>query len=235
MSTKERARRRHATSRQGGLPLFPIVVTVIVVALLAVLIVSALGDDDEGDGGGGDVAQTRPVTVDGDALPGFSSQPISDDDAVGTVAPTVTGQSFDGAATAIADDGRPKAVAFLAHWCGHCRAEVPRLAAWLDDNDVPDGMDLVLVPTATSSAQPNYPPSDWLIDAGLGDLPIVVDSDSSEVHAAFGSGGFPYWVFLDAEHRVVARMSGEFPDDPQIYTNLFEALASGGAITDPRS
>lgn len=234
MSTKARASQRHATKRQGGLPLFPIVITVVVVALLAVVVISAMGDDADGDGDGG-VAQTRPISVAGTPLGAFTSQPISEDSALGTLAPTVSGQNFSGDVVEIAADGRPKAIAFVAHWCGHCRAEVPRLADWLDDNDVPAEVDLIIVPTSTSSAQPNYPASEWLGDAGLDVLPTVVDSENSEAHIAFGSGGFPYWVLLDADHEVVARMSGQFPDGPDVYTTMFEALAAGEPITDPRS
>jgi len=234
MSAKARARRPRTTKRQSGLPLFPIVITVVVVALLAVVVISAIGDDD-GSGDDGGVAQTRPVEVAGTPLTAFASQPISEDTALGAAAPTVSGQDFTGGTVEIAADGRPKAIAFVAHWCGHCRAEVPRLADWLDDNDVPDEIDLIIVPTSTSSAQPNYPPSEWLGDAGLDVLPTVVDSDASEVHVAFGAGGFPYWVLLDADHEVVARMSGEFPDDPEVYTTMFDALAAGAPVTDPRS
>ncbi|HEX5615983.1 MAG TPA: TlpA disulfide reductase family protein [Acidimicrobiia bacterium] len=239
MSTKARAGQRHPTARRTGPPLFPIAVTVVVVLLLAVLVISAIGGDDtstpSADGGDDDVAQTRAVTVAGTPLLQYGSQPIDEDDAVGVEAPTISGEDFDGDPVAIEADGRPKAVAFLAHWCGHCRAEVPRLAAWLDDHDVPDAIDLVLVPTSTSSAQPNYPPSAWLADAGLGDVPTLVDDDRSAAHVAFGGGGFPYWVLLDADHRVVARMSGEFPDDPDVYTTMFDALAAGDPITDPRT
>ena len=232
MSTKARARQRHAPSRQGGLPLFPIVIAVVVVALLGVVLVTALGDDD----GGGEiegVQQTAAVEITGDPLPVFDA--AGADAGAGTTAPAVSGQGFTGEPVQLAPDGRPKAIAFLAHWCSHCRAEVPRLAEWLEDNDVPEEIDLVLVPTSTSSTQPNYPPSEWLDDAGLTDLPVLLDSDGGEVHVAFGAGGFPYWVFLDADHRVVARMSGEFPDDQSVYTELFDALAAGEPVTDPRA
>ena len=71
------------------------------------------------------VGQIRPVTVEGSALPALDDP--SDDAAVGLTAPVLTGENFDGAAVTTASDGGPVMVIFLAHWCPHCNAEIPRL------------------------------------------------------------------------------------------------------------
>jgi thiol-disulfide isomerase/thioredoxin len=233
VGTKARARQRHADARPRGLPLFPIVIGVIAVALLGVVIVSAVGDDDSSSSGGG-IEETRPVTVTGDPLAPFANEAIEDDPAVGATAPIVIGSGFSGDRVVIADDGRPKAVAFVAHWCPHCQSEIPRLAAWLEENDLPDNVDLIIVASSTSAGQSNYPPSEWLADAGLSDIPTIADNESSDALVAFGAGGFPYWVYLDEDHQVVARTSGEYPDDPVVYTTIFEALAAGDPVTDLR-
>jgi thiol-disulfide isomerase/thioredoxin len=201
--------------------------------MIVAIIIAATGGDDSG--GESDTPQARPVEITGDPLVQYTQQPVDEDPAAGVRAPTVVGSDFSGAPVEIAADGRPKAIVFLAHWCPHCQAEVPQLAAWLDDNSLPEGMDLVLVPTATDPSRGNYPPSEWLGDAGLGDVPTLVDDEQSDTLLAFGAGPFPYWVFLDADHDVVARLSGEFPDDPQVFTTLFDDLAAGRPIEDPRA
>ena len=50
---------------------------------------------------------------------------------------------------------------FLAHWCPHCQAEVPRIVT-LAKAGAFDGLDVASVATGTSSQYPNYPPSAWL-------------------------------------------------------------------------
>jgi thiol-disulfide isomerase/thioredoxin len=171
--------------------------------------------------------ETRPVEVAGTPLVQYTGQPVADDPAVGRTAPTVAGSDFDGERVEIAQNGRPKAIAFVAHWCPHCRAEVPRLASWLGDNELPPNLDLVIVSTATDPSRPNFPPSTWLRDAGLSSVPTLVDSAQSGAFLAFGAGGFPFWVYLDARGNVVARTSGEYPDDSDAYTAIFDAVANG--------
>ena len=61
-----------------------------------------------------DMPLDATVTVSGDSLPGFEGDPTSDA-AIGRTAPSLTGQDFDGDQIAIANDGRPKVILFLAH------------------------------------------------------------------------------------------------------------------------
>ena len=62
--------------------------------------------------------------------------------------------------------------------------------------------------TATNSAQDNYPPSEWLEREGW-EPPVMVDDSDNSAHIAYGAGGFPYWVFLNADGTVAARSAGE--------------------------
>jgi thiol-disulfide isomerase/thioredoxin len=198
----------------------------VAVAFIVAIAVGVASDDgDRNDVPLSD--ETRPVEIAGTSLVQYTGQPVADDPAVGRTAPTAAGSDFDGRRVEIAQNGRPKAVAFVAHWCPHCRAEIPRLASWLGDNELPPDLDLVIVPTATDPSRENYPPSTWLRDAGLGSVPTLVDSAQSDAFLGFGAGGFPYWVYLDARGNVVARTSGEYPDDPDVYTTIFNAIANG--------
>jgi thiol-disulfide isomerase/thioredoxin len=223
-------RSRGPAGRTGRrLPLFPIVIGAIVVALVVAVLATRGGDDDapaEATGG-----ETRPVAVTGSALPQFFG--AGDDPAVGTVAPEVVGQDFAGRTVEIRANGNPKAVFFVAHWCPHCQAEVPRLASWLADNELPGDVEVYLVSTAVNAPRGNYPPSAWLRGAGVADVPTVADDEGSAALAAYGMGGFPYAVYLDAEHRVALRTSGEYPDDPEVYGTLFSGLAAGEPLRAP--
>lgn len=144
--------------------------------------------------------------VSGVALPVFQS--AQEDSAVGLAAPTVTGQDFDGRSVTVGGSGNPTAIVFLAHWCSHCEAEVPRVQAWLDGGGGVSGVDIVSVVTSTDPARFNFPPSDWLEREGW-TTPVIVDDQIGSVHMAFGRGGFPYWVFLEGDGRVAARSAGE--------------------------
>ena len=164
-------------------PVVPAVTgVVIVVAGLAFLIARTQQDSPD---------ETRPVAVTGDALSPFhAGQP---DDAVGRIAPTLLGSSFDGSPVTVQPDGKPKLVLFLAHWCPHCQREVPVVVRWLDDRGVPDGFDIMAIATATTPGADNFPPSKWLKREGL-TVPVMADDNKSSAGTAFGVNGYPYFV-----------------------------------------
>jgi thiol-disulfide isomerase/thioredoxin len=207
----------------------------VAVIAIAVIALTAMGKDDAKvakDAAGRTIAQTRRVTVSGEALP----TPVKGetfDPAVGMVAPTLKGSNFAGTPVTIGPDGHPQAIAFVAHWCPHCQREIPKLSEWLKTQGLPGDVELYIVPTGTLSNAPNYPPSTWLDDAGLASVPTLVDNDASDAHAAFGGGDFPNWVYLDKDHKVVLRTSGEYPDGE--YDAIFGALAKGEKPVDIRA
>jgi thiol-disulfide isomerase/thioredoxin len=203
-----------------------VVIGLAVVIAVAVLLALVLGGDDSSNGDGG-VAQTRPVTVEG-ALLAPPDASASTDAAVGEAAPVLVGESFDGTRVTIGDDGRAKAIVFVAHWCPHCQQEVPVIKQYLDDPGLPERVDLYFVTTSTGSNQPNYPPSEWLEREGVGDVPTLVDDGENTAHAAYGGGGFPNLVLVGADGNVAARFSGELGADA--YPVLLDALARGDAI-----
>jgi len=152
------------------------------------------------------VGQTGEPLVSGDVLPQLLTS--VGDAAVGLPAPTITGENFAGEAVAIAADGTPTAIVFLAHWCPHCQTEVPRVQAWLNSGGGVDGVEIVSVSTSVSAARANYPPSDWL-EREQWSPDVLLDDATGSVHRSFGGGGFPYWVFLNADGTVAARTAGE--------------------------
>jgi thiol-disulfide isomerase/thioredoxin len=145
------------------------------------------------------------VVVDGDALPQFQSGGL--DSALQTLAPTVSGADWDGNATTIAPDGRSKIVVFVAHWCPHCQDEVPQLVSWLDEGNLPEGIDVYAVSVLTDVSAPNWPPQDWLVREGL-EIPTIMDDQARSIATAYGLAGVPFHVVLDGDNNVLVRVSG---------------------------
>lgn len=177
----------------------------VAAAMVVGLVLSIVlgGSDDPSS----DATQVGSVEVVGDSLP--PAEDPANDPAVGTKAPALKGVSFDGTPVSITPgDGRRYLVLFLAHWCPHCQAEVPRLVDWYESGAVPDDLNIVGVSTAVTSTRPNYPPSDWL-EREEWPWPVLVDSGSFDAAAAYGQSGFPYFVIIDENGLVAVRFAGE--------------------------
>ena len=117
--------------------------------------------------------ETGAVTVDGTALPQYTGGGV--DTAIGDTIPTLSGVSFDGSSVTIGPTGKPQVVMFVAHWCPHCQAEVPRVVELAKSGafkgiDVVHGRDRRRTPP-----YPNYPPSAWLKRENW-PFPVMVDS-----------------------------------------------------------
>jgi thiol-disulfide isomerase/thioredoxin len=171
-----------------------------IVAVLALAVVFAFS-------GANDVAEGLAfgdVSVDGVALPVFEAG--TNDPALGVPGPVVGGADDDGNAVTVGGPGEPRIVMFLAHWCSHCQAEVPRVTDYLAENDV--DVEFLSVATGSSATAPNYPPSVWLARE---EWPVstLYDDAANTAGTAYGLSGFPFWVVLDAEGVVQSRFSGE--------------------------
>lgn len=166
-------------------------------------------------------AEYGTPVIEGQGLPLMPPQSPVDETANGFIAPSVIGEDFDNNTVEIDNaDGKAKGIVFLAHWCGHCQAEVPRVQDWLDATGGVPGVDLYSVATAMNSGQGNFPPSDWL-ERENWSVPVIRDDQDNSVLAAYGSGGFPYWVFTNADGTVALRTAGELT-----IVQLEEILAS---------
>ena len=201
-----------APKPKRNIPVFGIVIGVV--AVLLVLAVTLTGNSGSSEFG--------EPTVDGDALPFFQS--TAGDIAIGQTAPVVTGQDFDGEAVVVGETGTPTAIVFLAHWCSHCQAEVPRVQEWLNNGGGVEGVKIVSVATSMNSARSNFPPSAWLEREGW-TSPVLLDDTDSTALQAYGAGGFPYWVFLNADGTVAARSAGQL-DVPQLEAFMNTIAAS---------
>lgn len=214
-------------SGSKGLFILGAVVLVIVLAVVAVLMtggndkgsVNAVSDKNTGAYSAAHaVKEQSGVTVTGEALPTFPDvstplAPADQDPAVGKLAPTLSGQTFDGGNQKIdPKDGRAKVVIFVAHWCPHCQAELPLIQKWINEGNKPSDVDFYVVNTAVQADRPNYPPSKWIKDVGV-TPPVLLDDADSHAAIAYGLTGFPYMVALNADGTVSERGSGEVPID----------------------
>ena len=192
--SKSRARSRSRRQTRGS-NLFIWIFLGVLVALFAVIaFVSRTGG-----------VEITDATVRGAALQQLGSGP---DGSVGQKAPSVTGTSIAGERMTIEPgDGTPKAIVFLAHWCPHCQAEVPRVVDWMEAGNLPDGVEVVGVATGIDRNRPNYPPHAWF-ERENWDVPTVVDGDSGALRA-YGITTFPGWVLIDGDGNVVQRWTGE--------------------------
>ena len=154
--------------------------------------------------------ETGTVEIIGDALPA--------DESVGHSAPAFKAQPNTSAEMVEIqpDDGTVRLIGFFAHWCPHCQREVPRVARWLNENDLPNGVEVVAISTSVREGTPNYPPSEWF-EAENWPTQVLVDSPDKTLAAAFGLTGFPYWVLIDGEGTVIHRSSGELTEEQFSY------------------
>ena len=151
-------------------------------------------------------AEFQPVEAEGEML--VQLEDPNDDPARGKIAPVLNGFGFDGAPLTIAPTGKPMLVVFLAHWCPHCNAEIPRLIEWKDSGAMPADLGVVGVSTGARDDAPNWPPSQWVVDKAW-PWPVMADNEDQNAAVAFGVSGYPGLILLDGDGKVLARRSGE--------------------------
>lgn len=207
-----------------------IIVVAVVIAIAAAIAVFASGGDDSSSpdttaaivDGGVAPAEYQKVTVDGDSLDPLGQD--ATDPALGKVAPNLSGYTFSGFPVSVkpATDGQPTLLVFLAHWCPHCNAEMPRLINWYEDGLVPDDLRVIGIGTASRKDQANWPPSEWMQSF---DWPfeVMADSEVNDAGIAYGVDGYPFMVVLDKDGKVAARHSGEM-EESEIPNFINKAL-----------
>jgi thiol-disulfide isomerase/thioredoxin len=178
---------------------------VIAGAAVAAIALTQLGSSAGASPSGSPTPIATSAPVAGVPLPPFVDG--VDDPAVGQPMLEFDGADFDGNPVGIRADGRPKILFFIAHWCPHCQREVPIVQDWIDASGMPDGVDLISIATAIDPNLPNYPPDAWLSREGW-EVPVIVDGDR-RIATDYGLTAFPYWVTIDADGKVAARLTGE--------------------------
>lgn len=151
-------------------------------------------------------AEFQTVEATGEVL--LALEDPDSDAARGKIAPVVNGFGFDGAPLTIAPSGKPMLLVFLAHWCPHCNAEIPRLIEWKESGAMPGDLEVIGVSTGARDDAPNWPPSQWVVDKAW-PWPVMADSEDQGAALAFGVSGYPGLILLNGDGKVLARRSGE--------------------------
>ena len=182
----------------------------VIAAVIAIAAIVAISASSKKDSAAVEsVQEFSEVTVTGDVLPAFDSA-VKPDPAVGMLAPVLSGKGFTGNVVTTESTGTPTLVIFLAHWCPHCQREVPLLVEWEKSGNMPTSIDIVAVATGTDSANPNFPPSEWLARENFpATWPVMADSADKVGGDAFGLSGYPYFVLIGGDGKVLWRASGE--------------------------
>ena len=150
------------------------------------------------------------TTVTGDLLPEFSGE-NDDNIALGLTAPIFSAPNENSEIVTLEKNGNAKALLFLAHWCGYCQKEVPIVQRVINTIGVPDGVEVIAIATSIDRGRENYPPQKWLDEEGWSETQLY-DLDK-EIGSAYGLNAFPYWVFLDKDLNVIARRTGNLPEE----------------------
>lgn len=197
-------------------------IAVVLVVIAAIAIVGgSSGSDKSSTGNNSSTASTnadgssssgefQPVTYTGTALPALeeSAPAAGTDPAVGTAAPVLKGFAFNGMEMTIKASGKPVLLVFLAHWCPHCNAEIPRLIEWKASGDLPETVQVIGVTTGSRDDQANWPPSEWIVNMEW-PWPVMADSETQDAALAMGVSGYPGLVLIGGDGKVLARRSGE--------------------------
>jgi thiol-disulfide isomerase/thioredoxin len=128
----------------------------------------------------------------------------------------------------ISPGGTPKVIMGIAHWCPHCQAEVPRIQDWLDQNGMPADVELVAVATSNDPSRTNFPAAPWLRKEGWS-VPTMLDDKENAAALGLGVTGFPAFIVVDKDGKVVFRTSGEITMAQ--WESLLEAARTGTAPT----
>ena len=189
-----------------------------VIAIAAIVAISSSTGKDSTTNGS--LQEFSEITVTGDVLPAFD-EAANPDPAVGMLAPVLSGKGFAGNVVTTESTGTPTLLVFIAHWCPHCQREVPLLVEWEKSGKMPANIDVLAVATGTDSANPNYPPSEWLARENFpATWPVMADSADKVGGNAFGLAGYPYFVLVGGDGKVLFRSSGEVPMDELTATIL---------------
>lgn len=212
----------------SGMDLTTLIGLGVVVLVIAVGVSLAMGLFDANTSAADAVQETADVTVEGAALPPFNAQDPASDAALGQPAPNIQGQDFAGDDVDLLVEGEANILVFLAHWCPHCQAEVPKLVDWWSDG-LPEGVNTTAVVTSQDPNQNNYPPSSWL-NRERWNFPVILDSETNDIGAGYGLSSYPFFVVVDAEGNVAARTSGELTED-QVAALVDVAAGTADAST----
>jgi cytochrome c biogenesis protein CcmG/thiol:disulfide interchange protein DsbE len=167
------------------------------------------------------------VTVTGDALPALVTG--ATDTAVGLPLPDISGFDFQGDPVTISNDGHPKVIVALAHWCPHCNNELPLILDWYNAG-LPGGIEAYSLSVYATPGRANFPPAIWLADADW-TLPVIADDQAGTLVQTLGIPAVPFWLLVNTDGTVLQRGTGEVP--ATTLDAIVAELVGGSTTTQP--
>ena len=192
-----------AQAGEGSKKIWIVAAVVLVVALAGVMAIALAGEDSASDVREG---QTAAVDIEGERLPQMAQGERTN--SINQPAPEVSGTSLTGEPMSITNDGTPKVIAFMTHWCPNCQAEVPIVSQWYNDGNAPDDVDILTINTGVDPLRGNYPPTTWY-ESEDWNVPTLLDDPASSAANAFGLTAYPFWAVIDADGNAIFQQSGQ--------------------------
>lgn len=189
--------------------------------LVVALLIAVLTTGESGDTVTAEELAGSP-SIEGEALPPAGDP--AQDPSVGDPSPVVEGQDFEGSSITVGEPGQPELLVFMASWCPHCQDELPELVELMEQDRVPDGVRMTTVVTGLDESRDNWPPDAWLEEENWTG-PVLVDDVDGSVAEVFGQPGTPYFVAIDGDGQIAARVSGRLP--AEVVVTVLEDLAAG--------
>jgi len=217
-----------SNSKKNSSKTFPIVVSIAVLAMIGIVVFSVTSSKEEIKAESqqefSPSVTVTPTTIDG--VIGESTLPAlaegAPDPTIGQPVPKITAQDFKGNNVDIVPGEKPYVITFLAHWCGFCQAEVPKIVELNNEGALPKDVEFYAVATGTSDQRQNYPPSEWLFEEKW-PWTKAADDKNSTIANAFGLSGYPYLIFVNADGTISKRMSGA--QDESTITAAAQAIS----------
>jgi thiol-disulfide isomerase/thioredoxin len=194
----ERVSHHERQDRQHRIIIIGLLIIVVIGAGIATIAVLATGGEADDQ-----------IAINGTPLPPFENDGV--DEAIGMKAPVFRTNDLRGYIKVTGGGGGPndtaKLIGFVAHWCPACQAELPIVVDWLDQNPLPDRVEMVMISTWEDESRDNYPAEDWFHEVGWPETALG-DSSDGKIASAYGLVSTPYWVVLDDANFVLERFSG---------------------------
>ena len=136
-------------------------------------------------------------------------------------APDLALQIYDGSRNYLSQlEGRVVVLYFWATWCGHCVANIPKLAK-LQSQFNPK--ELIVVPVSIESGRLDHVKQFFKLRSDLQNLGVYIDADDVAA-SRFGATSIPRAFIINKQGQVVAKVRGTMNWDSEEAVSMLKKL-----------